>query len=639
MSFDDVILSSPYGYHGEECLLAFAHRLGLVARNHDLISGDSLPRSHFAGLEMLVSETTLELFAVIAPSMINDEIKFSVARISRQGHSSITLRRRTKEDDDYARISELSKKVTLSDEFVESMNNLKESKKRLAEYRSHIIKFMEATMHAFGSDTKRHDDFKVDQPEFVDDAYDILWRCVEKFPAIHPSDIEEAVSEIANALLKVNYAELSVTPSDAASALLNTVWSVFEFLADVARYCWYLGFDEWADILQTLDGRFPQTKQPSVLWTESLQESSLCQQYFSASDEGGHDHYSARLARASKWPGVWTSPALNNPSAIPALSPPFEDFSPFLDAMNSMSLSDWYFAQHCPDYHEPVLAEWDLDRFKLPDSDFTWFGGGNFWDEVTIGDPLLDDWFERIDAFRDYFRCDDWTTKHYMAFPMLGSNLFIEDLCKQDCLEFAIRRIEAEAEGESAWRRHVYQCVFRDSYGSLALAERCLSVLNQLRCESRSRTRDELLFFRLTTLVQEKLAEFVYFALRYWSGESWRKAIPDKLIETVEQRNRDPNRLEDVLKEANLLHYVNILTADATWPRFQSYLEGVGFESPSKSKVKKIFGRWNTNRNAIAHAEKRDEFEPSAIFDLEILDSWISRWSVRLMLENNTSGE
>jgi len=294
--------------------------------------------------------------------------------------------------------------------------------------------------------------------------------------------------------------------------------------------------------------------------------------------------------------------------------------------------SDWWTYKLADDVMQPILV-------SKEDIDTT--------DPEDTADDLLDTWGTSLvspvalSSYRkEVIEVDDWQKKHDKAFPSVVAKLSINELLRNDRLGFALKEIETETEGASAWVRLVHNAVFEDAYGPRSLAMKVERELRDRLFSVFGKSAVAFAFKDKSDHCQILLREFVRRTLIARHGDSWLEqgipsATPDdeaRKVRKVRQRienkmaSKDQPRLkelrngsiriDDFFRWADISDYIDILMDERNGivvgmePRLTHYCQ------PLKDSLSK-FRKWSDKRNAAAHPEKADEL---TVDDVVFLD-------------------
>ena len=83
------------------------------------------------------------------------------------------------------------------------------------------------------------------------------------------ADVDEMLKDLASCFSSAFTARLGTGHGELAEFTKANSQVLF-FLSRLLRLHWYLGHDDWAGVLSSLDGGFPQTEPPSPAWTVVL---------------------------------------------------------------------------------------------------------------------------------------------------------------------------------------------------------------------------------------------------------------------------------------------------------------------------------------------------------------------------------
>ncbi len=669
----EVVLSSPCGYFGESALWPF-----LDFRFATDLSGDpnkaAKPRSHFTGIRLVRDgnswrcEASLEFSPTVCPVWIPFA---ELTGIQPDGPPSGRISffpSDEKQVQDYEKFAALE----VSRSFIEAAKDYAQVIERQRKNTDTLTEALALNVARFVEDLDPayHENYELPTCDFsFATMSDWINANQEKLRQLRYEQIDGLLTDVASELLRKFLATLSSSaqhwqnkPLDLRIDLFLMASSdFFIFLSRILKLHWYLGHGGWEHAIKDLDGGFFRTSPPSLAWVLNHRDDAPWwaryrdflvgqgEHWLKAFDDDNDEfrkHDLIALSRAWLWPEVYrlTKERVGAGDFV-VLKPTHPDEAtsvPWTFRKYLAKFSDWWTYRLTDNVIQPIfVSKKDLDNTDPED---------------TVND-LLDTWGTSLVSpnalsfyRKEVVEADNWQKKHDKAFPRVEAKLSINELLQNDRLGFALKEIETETEGETAWVRLVHNAVFEDAYGPRSLA---LIVEQKLRHRLFSvfgRNAIPFAFKDKSDHCQLMLREVVRRLLIVRHGDRWLKqGIPSaepgtkarKVFERVKSKleNKDPRKckelldgsipIDDFLRWTDISDYIDIIEDERNGivvrrePRLTHYYQPL-------SKSLSGFRKWNDKRIAAAHPEKADELTTD---DVAFLDDVKRILSVSILQE------
>ena len=657
MKQERILLSSPCGYFGEMVLWPLQNLRFAAASSGDFDGHAANPRSHFKGIRILQDGMSWRCEALVdlGPTLRAFPVPFSELTGKQDTDSSAP--------DRISYFPSDSKEAPnfdgpeLSREFIQSAESYAKSAKELHESATRVARGLATqvlpnVVHDLS--LVLHED--VELPK--DRSYQLLSDWIEtnrrKLLTLRYEHVRDLLADVTGELAR-RFSETESRADDHHAKDLDSRIEEFLmgasdfiiFLSRVLKLHWFLGHDDWSDVIEGLDGRFPRTPPSSLAWiwnhcSDAPWWRALVQPGFEDlidANQRFQELELVALARAFLWPGVYKvanrrlkehdSVFLDN--LFPEYPSLAEGFQIFL-----AKFTDWWTYELTKGALTPVfVAGTELDTIGAEEDDLF----SLLLHLRDSGNAATNALYERLSLYRDeVVDAQDWEMKYHDAFPQVGEDLSIDELLRRETLGFALKKLEIEVEGESAWVRLVHNAVFDDAYGPKA-------IFAGLKKELRVRLFDGLGQGAMVFSFKEKsdhcqllLREFVLGFLRSIHGDRWRdNGIPEDLTMKVRKRIgetgyvrliAESDALGKFFEQTDIVDYFAVLKYEPNWPAIVGYLERVGVERPSKKRLDNYFSvsDWVRYRNATAHPEKSFQLASDAFELLDKIKRTLQLW-------------
>lgn len=619
-------LSSPCGYYGEHVLQQLMSPMvsAVLARESlDYTSTCAVARSHFCGLRLFRDGSSWHLEALVpgtatpnggawvpfaAPLVTGGEAhseEFALSYVPRKESSAMPLS--PQEVQDFHRV--WNESISVEQSFASQL-------------RAPLLR-------KFG----KHDpqQLVMKQPPGIlsaaRDVSDWLHRNRKFLLHLRASDVNAALDDLGSCLLaawRTNGGEDQFE----ICKLVQANADVISFLSKLFRLHWYVGHQDWPDVLSTLDGSFPQTSPPSPAWVEVIKSDS---------------RMAEAIAKPWLWPWVYSrlksiddeydacvtfeEHSLEGPSGIPLRTA-------------LIALGEWWPGRICNQFLRLVI----VPRSEIVENESRTSEqkeSSELFHSLNVFDGRLEQAINsRLDDY-EHGLIERDVARHDRAFPSVGSDLSIAQLRDFDRLGWAVRAFETEIEGENAWDRCIANAVFEDAFGPQAIARRIEGSATRRMYGVFGRDALMMQLKRDSDEQEKNLGEFVRRALPYWHGENWlMDGVPEKVRQEAEKTAQRKRVTCDsggdwLFRCLNLSDYDSVLRHEPNWERLVPYLKHVGFERPTKSSFKMISDWTHKIRNPVSHPEPNLTLSAEAVSDLARIRNVLLTWLILLEEEIN----
>lgn len=633
MASEEILLSGPCGYFGEVALWPLRNLRFAAASSGDRYGNAANPRSHFIGIRIVQNGNswTCEALLDLSPALRAFGIPFACLTGSRIEDKD------TPKDISYFPSDEKEVAdfdgIEISPGLVHAAENFarhEEQRRKAADTLSELLatKILPASVHDL--DPAHHEDYELPARDV---SFEITRGWIranrEKLLRLRYEEVDELLSDAARELAR-NFQELRVDASQQNQPLdlridlfLMATSDFFILLSRILKLHWYLGHDDWGALVQKLDGGFPRTPPPSIAWTLNLRDDApwwaavreiLAKQgtdrVLNEDLDEFREHDLIRLSRAWLWPAVYREAIehMNNQDSVITLdwvwvSPNYQDsvgrcFRKYLG-----KYFDWWMYRLSDEVLRPVLiraAALDSNIEEESDCELSdCFASCAVDDELGFEAGMN----EKVALYRDeVIDAQDWEARYEEAFPSVGANLSVQGLLKKDRLSFALKALETEVEGESAWVRLVHNAVFEDAYGPQALALRVRRQMQRSLFSYFGQGAIRHAFISKSDGCEAMLREFVARILLEAHAERW---LEDGVPEDVAKKRYMTNAPENVgafLGKAGIPELQDILLHPANLHLTKKYCRMVGVELAGHERSIEFIDEWRKGRNKAKHS-------------------------------------